>query len=71
MMRPANLAAAIEVLRQQKGDLGTLTLWPDRVNAELITRRDNEPNVVLTYDGELARATRSTSASRRTRSTGT
>ena len=53
MMRPANLAAAIEVLRRQKGDLGTLTLWPDRVNAELITRRDNETNVVLTYDGEL------------------
>jgi hypothetical protein len=53
MMRPANLAAAIDVLRQQKGDLGNLTIWPDRVNAELITRRDNERNVVVTYTGEL------------------
>jgi hypothetical protein len=53
MIRPANLAGAIAVLREQKGDLGSLTLRPDRVNAELITRRDNERNVVLTYDGEL------------------
>jgi hypothetical protein len=53
MIRPANLAAAITALQRPKGDLGTLTIRPDRVNAELITRRDNETNYVLTYTGEL------------------
>jgi hypothetical protein len=53
MIRPANLAAAIAELKQQKGDLGNLTLWPDRINAELVTKRDNETNYVLTYTGEL------------------
>ena len=54
MIRPANLAARDRRARSSsKGDLGSLTLWPDRVNAELVTKRDNETNYVLTYTGEL------------------
>lgn len=53
MLRPVRLDRAIGVLRKEKGELARLILWPDRVNAELITKRDNQRNVVVTYDGEL------------------
>ena len=53
MLRPVNLRRAIAVLEQEKGTPGRVILWPDRVNAELITRRDNERNVVVTYADEL------------------
>ena len=53
MLRPANLRRAIALLEQEKGTPGRVILWPDRTNAELITRRDNQRNVVVTYEGEL------------------
>jgi hypothetical protein len=53
MIRPDNLDKAIKVLRRQDGRLGRMTLWPERVNADLVARRDTYRNVALWYDGRL------------------
>ena len=53
MLAPATLDKAIKVIRQQDGRLGRLTIWPERVNADLVAKRDTYRNVSLWYDGRL------------------
>ena len=53
MIGPDNLGKAIKVLRQQDGRLGRMTIWPERVSADLVARRDTYRNVALWYDGRL------------------
>jgi hypothetical protein len=53
MIKPGNLANAVKVLQQQDGRLGRITLWPERVNADLVAKRDTYRNVALWYDGRL------------------
>ncbi len=53
MIAPATLAKAIDELQRQDGKLGQLTLWPERVNADLVTKRDTYRNASLWYDGRL------------------
>jgi hypothetical protein len=54
MLRAQHLGPALRQIRAMDlGKLGDLTVWADRVDATLVTRRTRERSVVLTYAGEV------------------
>jgi hypothetical protein len=54
MIRAQNLGPALRQIRaMDRGKLGDLTVWADRVDATLVTRRTREQSVVVTYSGEV------------------
>jgi hypothetical protein len=54
MIRAQHLSPALRQIRaMEAGRLGDLTVWADRVDATLVTRRTREQSVVVTYSGEV------------------
>jgi len=54
MIRAQHLGPALRQIRaMDQGKLGDFTVWADRVDATLVTRRTREQSVVVTYSGEV------------------
>ncbi len=57
LVRPENLRRAVQRLRAEKGGLRSLSVRPERLNAQLLTRGGRLKNVQITHEGGIVSTT--------------